>query len=358
MIFALGALTAGLLALACLPVVSARAMRLTRRRLTQLVPLSMDEIAAERDGLRADFAVDRRRLEQKLEGVEAKRAGVMVELGRRDVRVAALDDEAVVAANRIAALESELRDTTRELYDVRCETGAAAVALHDLTGLAERQRWEVRVAEEAVQSHQATIDENRVAIASLEMRVLGLDDRISDLDRALDNARAELARTEQAVGRATAERDAARAANAALGAERDTAAAEIARLAMLTEDSRHRAASEMQAASAHKATIAELQLDRVTLEARLAMQAEASTASALRVAEVEAGRARLAGELADPSIAGGSSGDDAELAALRKALRQVADDVLRMIERNGAPPEAAAPSSATLSPSAELSLPN
>ena len=67
MIFALGFLSAGLLALIILPAVNRRAERLAKRRYEALFPLSASELAAERDHLRAEFAVSARRLEQKLE---------------------------------------------------------------------------------------------------------------------------------------------------------------------------------------------------------------------------------------------------------------------------------------------------
>ncbi|HEY8578608.1 MAG TPA: hypothetical protein VIL72_01885, partial [Beijerinckiaceae bacterium] len=70
MIFALGFLSAGLLSLLFLPAFWRRAMRLSRRRLEMQMPLSMDEIVAERDQLRAEFAAERRRLEQAHEALQ------------------------------------------------------------------------------------------------------------------------------------------------------------------------------------------------------------------------------------------------------------------------------------------------
>ena len=57
MIFALGFLVAALFGLLFLPAVQRRAARLAGRRLEMLLPLSMEEIVAERDQLRAEFAV-------------------------------------------------------------------------------------------------------------------------------------------------------------------------------------------------------------------------------------------------------------------------------------------------------------
>ena len=57
MIFALGFLAASLCGLLLLPALNARAARLERRRAEARLPLSPAEIAAERDFLRAQFAL-------------------------------------------------------------------------------------------------------------------------------------------------------------------------------------------------------------------------------------------------------------------------------------------------------------
>src|SRR5208283_727686 len=57
MYFALGFLIAGLLMLMAMPAFWRRAMRLSMRRLQLLAPLSREDAIAERDLLRAEFAV-------------------------------------------------------------------------------------------------------------------------------------------------------------------------------------------------------------------------------------------------------------------------------------------------------------
>ena len=71
MIFMLGFLVAGLVALFFLPAFWRRALRLSKRRLEMLMPLSMEEIIAERDQLRAESALAQRQVEQKARAINA-----------------------------------------------------------------------------------------------------------------------------------------------------------------------------------------------------------------------------------------------------------------------------------------------
>ena len=77
MIAAAGFLAATLLSLLIIPAVNRRAERLARRRVEALFPLSITELTAEKDHLRAEFAVLQRRLE--------RRSAESVRLGRKPI---------------------------------------------------------------------------------------------------------------------------------------------------------------------------------------------------------------------------------------------------------------------------------
>src|SRR3954454_17559812 len=115
MIFALGFLTAALFALVILPALNARAERLARRRVEAQFPLSIGELTAEKDHLRAEFAVLQRRLERKAEEALGVKQQSMEELGRRAVRITALEGDLAERDGRIAGLESDLAETRRRL---------------------------------------------------------------------------------------------------------------------------------------------------------------------------------------------------------------------------------------------------
>src|ERR1700753_598171 len=72
MYLGIGFLVSMLFGLMIMPLVHNRAVRLTTRRLEAATPLSMAEIQADKDQLRAEFAMSARRLEMSVEQLKVK----------------------------------------------------------------------------------------------------------------------------------------------------------------------------------------------------------------------------------------------------------------------------------------------
>jgi uncharacterized membrane-anchored protein YhcB (DUF1043 family) len=83
MYVAIGFLISMLCGLAIVPLVHNRAVRLTKRRLEAATPVSMAEIQADKDQLRAEFAMSARRLEISVEQLRDKTASQLAELGKK-----------------------------------------------------------------------------------------------------------------------------------------------------------------------------------------------------------------------------------------------------------------------------------
>ena len=83
MYFGIGFLVAALIGLVVIPLVHGRAVRLTMRRLEAATPLSMAEIQADKDQLRAEFAMSTRRLEMSVEQLKTKSTSQLAELGKK-----------------------------------------------------------------------------------------------------------------------------------------------------------------------------------------------------------------------------------------------------------------------------------
>ncbi len=293
LIFVLGALVAGLLALAALPALWRRALRLSEARLSRLVPLSAGEIAAEHDHLRAAHAVELRRTEQRMERAEAERSALRIEAARREQRIQDLQDEGARARSAIADLEGETAALRREVDGLWAENGAEAVALHGLSDLAEVRLRDIAVLQAERDRLTEDVDRSRSSVAGLETRLLGVDTSNEDLRRELAQVR----------------RDASAAADS-MAAEREAAAAVAPRVdfARLLEARDH----EVEGLRTELAFMAE---QAASAERRAT---EATKAYAAQTAERDA-----AGVAAPPT-----AGDDD--ARLRAAVAALADDVLRL----------------------------
>jgi hypothetical protein len=90
MYVAIGLLLGGLVAIAVVPLIHKRAVRLTERRLEAALPQSMKEIQAYKDGLRADFALSARRLEIRNERLVEQAAAQLAMLSKKDDTIRAL----------------------------------------------------------------------------------------------------------------------------------------------------------------------------------------------------------------------------------------------------------------------------
>jgi hypothetical protein len=83
MFLGIGLLVGCLVAVAIVPLVHERAVRLTVRRLEAVLPQSIAEFQADKDLLRAEFAMSARRMEITIEQLKNKTANQLIELGRR-----------------------------------------------------------------------------------------------------------------------------------------------------------------------------------------------------------------------------------------------------------------------------------
>ncbi|ALV27298.1 hypothetical protein [Pannonibacter phragmitetus] len=136
----LGFLAASLLGLAVLSAVWKRAVRLTREAVLATTPTSYREIMAARDTLRAEHAVELRRLERELSRLKEESTRLRAEAGRALPAQLALEREHHAQLRQDKALEEQLeaerRDSAR-LKDALSELGARYSALLEKTFEAE-----------------------------------------------------------------------------------------------------------------------------------------------------------------------------------------------------------------------------
>src|SRR5580765_1437622 len=138
MYLAIGFLVSMLFGLAIIPLVHNRAVRLTTKRLEAATPLSMAEIQADKDQLRAEFAMSARRLEMSVEQLKHKTTSQLAELGKKTdainrMKIELGEKNATIFAleARDKAMKDQLRATEEEFSDKTELLRNAELALAD-----------------------------------------------------------------------------------------------------------------------------------------------------------------------------------------------------------------------------------
>lgn len=171
MVFALGFLVASLIALAIAPAFWRRAIRLSTRRLEMQLPLSPEEIRAGRDLLRAEFAVEQRRLEQRAEALNRVHAADMVELGQRAAIIDAQDADLLAYSQTGSDRGAEIAALKRALSETSAELAATAKESYDSSGLLARKDTQIHEVAAALKETQALAGAQKEALAALESKV-------------------------------------------------------------------------------------------------------------------------------------------------------------------------------------------
>jgi chromosome segregation ATPase len=194
MYFGIGFLVAALLGLLFVPLVHSRAVRLTMRRLEAATPLSIAEIRADKDQLRAEFAMSTRRLEMSVEQMKAKTTGQLAELGKKTDAINQLKKELGEKTAAIIALESRDKNLRDQLRVTEEEYGVKSGALRDAErGLADKQADLAKIVAE-LGERSIMADSQRVELAALRTQIEAMKVSVADHERAVRASEEKLAR--------------------------------------------------------------------------------------------------------------------------------------------------------------------
>jgi chromosome segregation ATPase len=194
MYFGIGFLVAALLALMFFPLVHNRAVRLTVRRLEAATPLTIAEIRADKDQLRAEFAMSTRRLEMSVEQMKARATSQLSELGKKTDAINQLKKElgektaAYFALEaRDKALAEQLRATEQEF---QLKTGALREAERALSDKeAELAKLVGELGDQSIAS-----DSQRIELAALRTQVEAMKVSVTGYERTVKDAEERLSR--------------------------------------------------------------------------------------------------------------------------------------------------------------------
>jgi len=232
MFVTLGFLAASLLWLLAAPGFWSRAVRLTTERLREAMPLTESEIRAEKDRMRAEYALKIHHQQTELEEVKLAAARQLIELNRRDARINSLetDLEALKAslegamnargvleqtiADRLPRLEERLNEAKRHLsgrdQEIASLTRAAerqARALQEAGAINDQLKREVQRLTTALETAGAKTTSGAAetsvdAIVAMRAELDALRTRSREQSALIDRLQKAIAETADATPRA------------------------------------------------------------------------------------------------------------------------------------------------------------
>ncbi len=210
MYFGIGFLVAALLGLLFVPLVHNRAVRLTMRRLEAATPLSIAEIRADKDQLRAEFAMSTRRLEMTVEQMKTKTTAQLAELGKKTDAINHLKKELGEKTAAIFALEARDKAMRDQLRATEQEFELKGGSLRDAEQALADKEAELGKLLAELGDRSISADSQRVELAAMRTQVEALKVSVDDYERAVKETEARLARERNEAATATAELEAAR----------------------------------------------------------------------------------------------------------------------------------------------------
>ena len=210
MYFGIGFLVAALLGLLFVPLVHNRAVRLTMRRLEAATPLSIAEIRADKDQLRAEFAMSTRRLEMSVAQMKTKTTTQLAELGKKSDAINQLKKELGEKTATIFALEARDKTLREQLRASEEEFAIKSSALREAErALADKEAELVKLVAE-LGEHSITADSQRIELAALRTQVEAMKVGVADYERTLKDTEQRLGRERQEAAASAADLTAAR----------------------------------------------------------------------------------------------------------------------------------------------------
>ena len=318
LVFVLGFLSAGFIALIVAPMVWRRAVALTKKRIEASVPLTLTEIQADKDRMRAEFAMATRRLEINFKNFREKAAAQIVEINRNREELKQLMAERTERHEALQRLEVQAGEMRVELRRREDELQLLTEKLEQAENLLEQRASETEKLGRMYDDATFAASNRQVEIASRESEIEKLNNDMA----TLRSERREIDRRSQEIA---AESQAAREA---LKAEQERALALEARIERLLatvadrDEKIDRGEREMarmrDAVKASTGAGGELQAQLAALQAEKA--------------KLESEKAELAGQLATYT-AGAKQKEMEKLMAKLSADRDLLEERLKIITR-------------------------
>jgi chromosome segregation ATPase len=192
MYLAIGFLLAMLFGLMIVPLVHNRAVRLTTRRMEAATPLSMAEIQADKDQLRAEFAMSARRLEMSVDQLKHKTTSQLAELGKKTDAINRMKLELGEKNATIFSLEAREKAMKEQLRATEEEFSTKTEALRQAEKLLADKQADLAKLNATLNDRSQTADSRQLELASLQAQIQAMKGHVGEAEKEFAATHAKL----------------------------------------------------------------------------------------------------------------------------------------------------------------------
>jgi chromosome segregation ATPase len=193
MYLAIGFLVSMLFGLMIVPLVHNRAVRLTTRRMEAATPLSMAEIQADKDQLRAEFAMSARRLEMSVDQLKHKTTSQLAELGKKSDAINRMKIELGEKNAAIFAFEAREKAVKEQLRATEEEFAAKTEALRGAERALTDKQSELARINSQLSDRSMMADTRQVELVAVRAQIDALKNRVGDAEKEFAATQTRLA---------------------------------------------------------------------------------------------------------------------------------------------------------------------
>src|SRR5665213_100092 len=205
MYLAIGFLLSMLVGLMIVPLVHNRAVRLTTRRLEAATPLSMAEIQADKDQLRAEFAMSARRLEMSVDQLKNKTTSQLAELGKKSDAINRMKIELGEKNAAIFSLEAREKAVKEQLRATEEEFSTKTEALRSAEQALKDKQSELAKINAELSDRSMTADSRQVELVAVRTHIEELRHRVGDAEKEFATTQTRLEQERRDSEKATRE---------------------------------------------------------------------------------------------------------------------------------------------------------
>ncbi len=192
LLFALGFLTAVLLGLMIAPAIQRRIVRFAEDRLKATMPLSPQEVRAQRDAARATYAAENAKTMQALRRERDKGVALMLQNERTHQEARRLAEENTELQAQVTEMNVEVTTMRSTIRELELRVADMRASFENLQRADGDKSETIRRLKKELDRHAAEIDSLRIDVAARETEAEHLKSRVAGLRDEREALRADL----------------------------------------------------------------------------------------------------------------------------------------------------------------------